>query len=638
MLGHFGPRRVATLRSLLLAALGTTFAHAQTPVVSMPAGTNVVLGRVIEVGTDAPVGGAIVSLTGHFNAAGKPAAPALGVRATELPPVVNVMTTADGYFVFRNLPAGTFTAAIRALGYVNSDFPPTLVEVRENQKPTEVQFRVWKFAAIGGRVVDERGEPVAGVLVNALRRAPAGGGVLNPSGAGPALTDDRGEYRITQLPPGEYTAGIFSTTTTLPESVAAALDPSVVNRDNYMAMTAELRQSGFFRTWGCPTCISNSHEGHHVAGFVLQRPGVPLPPAPDGRPLGFANTYYPGTTRAADATTVSLGSGESRTDLDLVLRLTPTVTVSGVLTGPDGPMAHAMLTLAPPGTDRGDFEMTGMASAVTDSRGAFAFLAVAPGEYALSALALLGNEMTGEGKPVWASQSLNVGDTGVTGLTITMQPGVRASGRMEFKSTSGTASQPTQRQVFSLQPVRAQFWRTLSAVVQSDGRFETAGDPPGRYILNALTPAGWFLQTTTLAGKPVLDEMIELGASEVSGLVFTFGQTTNRVSGRVSDNSGAPDPDAAIIVFPADSNAWREGIFTSRRARKVLATSAGSYELATFAPGEYYVAAVAARQALTWQDPQFLERLIAGATKVTLGAEDQKTVPLRTLTLTGRER
>ena len=322
-----------------------------------------------------------------------------------------------------------------------------------------------------------------------------------------------------------------------------------------------------------------------------------------------------------------------------MLRLTPTVAVSGVLTGPDGPMAHAMLTLAPPGTDRGDFETSGIASAVTDNRGVFAFLGIAPGDYTLSSsLAMLTNEVTGEGKPLWASQSLNVGDTGVAGLTLTMQPGVRTSGRMEFKSASGTASKPAQRQVLTLQPVRAQFWRTLSAVVQPDGRFQTAGDPPGRYILNASTPAGWFLQTTTLAGKPVLDEMIELGASEVSGLVFTFGQTTNRVSGRVSDSSGAPDADAAVIVFPADSSAWREGIFTSRRARKVLATSAGSYELATFAPGEYYVAAVAAQQALTWQDPQFLERLIAGATKVTLGAEDQRTIPLRTITLTGRER
>ena len=49
--------------------------------------------------------------------------------------------------------------------------------------------------------------------------------------------------------------------------------------------------------------------------------------------------------------------------------------------------------------------------------------------------------------------------------------------------------------------------------------------------------------------------------------------------------------------------------------RKVHATSAGAYEIATLAPGDYYLAAVSTRLALNWQDPEFLERLIAGATE-----------------------
>ena len=35
---------------------------------------------------------------------------------------------------------------------------------------------------------------------------------------------------------------------------------------------------------------------------------------------------------------------------------------------------------------------------------------------------------------------------------------------------------------------------------------------------------------------------------------------------------------------------------------------------------------------LNWRDPQLLERLVGGATRVTLGVEDEKTVTLRTLT------
>jgi hypothetical protein len=545
------------------------------------------------------------------------------------------MTTPDGYFVFRNLPAGLFTAATRAFGYLEHDYPPTLIEVRDGQKPTEVRLRVWKHAAIGGRVVDERAEPIAGIVVSALQRVTSGGTlVLRRAATG--VTDDRGEYRLAQLAPGDYMVGVLSMPTSLPEGVAAALDPSVDNREALQQMRSTLIQSGFFRTYGCETCTSNSHEGHHVDGFVLQRPGPSLPPAPDGRPLGYANTFHPGTTLQQDATVIALGSGQSRADLDFAVRLTPTVIVAGVLTGPDGPMPHAALNLVPPGASMNEFEPA-VGTAITDGRGAFAFLAITPGEYTLRSSVLLdANDTTGEGRPLWTSQSLNVGEDGVAGLDVMLQPGVPMSGRVDFRGLTDAADRPPERQVIGLQPVGAQLWRTLRSVVQPDGTFRSAGDPPGRYIINASSPPGWFLQTMTVDGKPMLDDMIELVSSEVSGLVLTFGQTTNRVSGRVTADDGAADPDAAVIVFPADSSAWSEGIFTTRRVRKVHATSAGVYEMATLAPGEYYVAAISREAALNWQDPALLDRLIAGATRVTLGPDNERTVPLRTLPLRGR--
>ena len=139
---------LTALRVLLIAALGATLLQAQAPAPPMPSGTNVLLGRVVEIGTDAPVGGAMVTLIGHFDASGKPSTPSPIARGPESPPSLSVMTTADGYFVFRNLPAGLFTAATRAHGYMNNDFPPTVVEIRDSQKPTELQLRVWKYAAI----------------------------------------------------------------------------------------------------------------------------------------------------------------------------------------------------------------------------------------------------------------------------------------------------------------------------------------------------------------------------------------------------------------------------------------------------------------------------------------------------------
>lgn len=622
---------------LLAMALAPTLVQAQTPAPAMPVGNNTVLGRVTEMGSATPVGGAIVTLAGQFDGEGRPVIPNPAAGRPDPPPSVNVMTTTDGYFVVRNLPAGRFAATVRAFGYFNSDFPPTVIELSDSSRPAEIDLRVWKFATVGGRVRDERGEAVAGIPVSVLQRVAAGTGILlRPLATG--LTDDRGEYRLSNLAPGNYTVGVLSTPTTVPSGVAAGLDPSSSNREAFLAMGAQLRQSGFLRTYGCPTCISNSHEGHHVNGFVLQRPGLLLPPAPDGRPLGFANTFYPGTSRTDEAGIVSLGSGASRSDLDLTIRLVPTTTVTGVLTGPDGPMPHVTLTLAAPASDLNAIEPLGVATAITDARGVFVFLGITPDDYILRSTILLDmNEATGEARPLWTSQPLSVGEVGVSDVTLVMQPGVRASGRIEFKDAA-EAERPSGRLVLNLQPLRANVWRTVMAVARPDSTFRTAGDPPGRYVLNANTPPGWFWQRTSLAGRPLLDELIDLGAAEVSDLQITFGRRTNRISGQVLGASGTPDGQAAVIVFPADSNVWRDGVFTSRRTRKVHTTSTGAYDVTTLAPGDYFVAAVDTRVALNWQDPDWLAGLAASASRVSLGTEDQQTVALRTLSSTGSQR
>jgi hypothetical protein len=53
-------------------------------------------------------------------------------------------------------------------------------------------------------------------------------------------------------------------------------------------------------------------------------------------------------------------------------------------------------------------------------------------------------------------------------------------------------------------------------------------------------------------------------------------------------------------------------------------------------PGEYYLTAVSARYALEWENPAFLDRLIPGATRVTLVDGGDKVVSLTTFTPKGR--
>jgi hypothetical protein len=592
--------------------------HSQAPDPDIAQGTNVLFGRVLDAGTDAPIAGAVVTLTGFFPSATLP-------RTLETPgssAPQSVMTNGEGYFFFRELPAGRYAIAAVAFGYMNSTYPLHIVELTNSDRPTTVPVYLWKYAAISGTVFDERGEPMAGVSVSALQRVLVGSSLMLRQTYVEALTDDRGVYRLANLPPGRYIVGVLSNTTTIPESLAREIDVAASDRIAASALRAALT----------PTMADlASGEGLRVGESVLRRPGPMALPVAEGRMLSYATMFSPGTPVPADATVVALGSGEQRNAIDVPLRLSPTVSVSGVVTGPSGPMKHFAVRLEPPNAaDTTSFDPLGVATALSDADGAFTFLSVTPGQYMLTA-ALVTYERPDSGIPdvsLWAAQPLTVSDSNLTDLAVVLQPGIRVSGRIEFRGSPLSVAPSPQNGMVNLRPIGAQRWRTSSGRLAADGTFRTGGDVPGRYLLRA-TIQGWTLQTVTRDGDVVADDVIELETTDVSGLVFTFSNKASRVSGSVVDAKGAADAESDVLVFPADTTLWREGVFNDRRVRFMHATSAGGFEFSGLAPGEYYIAAVNNRLTNDWQDPMFLARLIAGATKFTCGEGEERALQLK---------
>lgn len=623
----------------MLAA--ASLVSAQRPAPPIPKGANVLFGRVVDMGTGQPVGGAVVTLVGYFDASGRPADRLPDSAAGPLASAPRfVMTTADGYFIFRGLPAGRYSLAADAFSYVNETYPLHLVELADRDTPIEVALRLWKTGSISGNVIDEQGEPVVGVMVTAFRCIAAAGGVMVRSGIATVDTDDRGAYRIAQLPPGNYAVAVLSSSLSLPAGLAAAIDASSSNAADSWALTRELLKGGSQVIAG---------DGQRIGDFVLRRPGPPPLLAPDGRMLTYQTTMYPGTPNPAEATVITLGSGEALAGIDVPVRFAPTVDVSGIAVGPDGPVSDLTIDLQPPGgattriakvepTGTGLFvstiEPVGLPRAITDASGRFRFLTVSPGSYVLQA-ALIDRSAPDAGRPdvsLSVSLPLAVGDRGIAGLTVALHTGARVSGRVEFKDSNGPPLPAGQRLFVGLQPVGAGFWRSLQGDVGPDGTYTTHGDPPGRYIVFTMNSLpGWSLESVTRAGKTLPDDVIDLETADVADVVLTFSKSATRVSGSVGDVKGAPDVNADVIVFPADSTLWREGIFNNRRTRMMHATSAGSFEFSGLAPGDYFIAAVRALQVRDWQDPAFLARLVPVATKFALAGGEAKTVSLRTI-------
>ena len=232
-------------RSLAGALLGVTAiaaatlaphdmsASQQTPAT----GTGIVAGQVIDATTKRPVAGAVVALSVPAGVPGGAPAPPPSAPPSRMSsaPVrrAAAVANAEGRFVFRDVPAGTYTLAATRNGYSpgatgrrRPGGPTRTFTIADGARVTDTVVSMWRLATISGSVRDDRGEPVIGMYVTAMRAVMvAGRVVLNFGGGGGEATDDRGFYRIHNLEPGSY---VLMVRTTPQTAAVSTLDKYLV--------------------------------------------------------------------------------------------------------------------------------------------------------------------------------------------------------------------------------------------------------------------------------------------------------------------------------------------------------------------------------------------------------------------------
>jgi protocatechuate 3,4-dioxygenase beta subunit len=218
-----------------------------------------------------------------------PAATVTLASVNELRPSRSAPTDDDGRFVFDKLPPGEFMLGAAKLAYVTSGSDDrdtqsgVQVRLAEGEARTNVDLVLTRPAAIAGRVLDEFGEPFDGALVTVWQiRYEAGRRHLVNIVVSVNPTDDRGRYRVINVPPGRY--------------------------------------------------------------LVAASAGTATTAQPIGDVPGYALTYFPAATTPGDAQPVDITRSTTVTDLDFALVRTPTARVSGLLTGSNESL-NAVMTL-----------------------------------------------------------------------------------------------------------------------------------------------------------------------------------------------------------------------------------------------------------------------------------------------------
>jgi protocatechuate 3,4-dioxygenase beta subunit len=522
-------------------------------------GSGIIRGRITSLDTGKPLRRAQVSLI-----------------ADELvpPPPRTASTSNDGRYEFRDIPPGRYTLRVERSGYLALSYgqrrPGDLgrpLEIADKEVAEKVDFALPRMGVISGRVLDDLGEPIAGVTVWVLQaRFVHGRRQLVATGAN-VSTDITGRYRLLSLPPGEYAV---------------------------MATTRD--------TW--------PHES-------------------DPRQvLGHAPTFFPGTSASAQAQRVKLGTGQHTTGIDFSLVAGRASRVSGIATSASGlPLGgetvSMMYEIGGPTMWMGSAVAVASTKAAAD--GAWTFSNIPPGEYRLSLrTAARANQPVQEGQ-----LTVHVAGADLEGVTVVAGAGGTLRGEVVTDDGSPLPAGFDRMQVRP--PFNPNGRMMISVLhpdngrVQNDGSFEVQGVLSETVLSIGPLTGDWMLKAIEVDGRDIADLPLPVEHGKtLSGVRVVLTSRPTIIRGALRDEKQHP-AEGTVIVFSDDRAKWREG---SRAIRTTRLDQRGLFTFKGLPAGDYLLVALESVQDGQWHDPEFLEGLRGRARRVAIADAESKQVDL----------
>lgn len=128
-------------------------------------------------------------------------------KQTQAPATHSAASGAEGNFVIEGIRPGRYRLTAERQGYASRTHRATgstALVIQPGQDLKDIRIAMTPFGVIAGRVVDEENEPMTLVRVSALRAGYLNGRRRFAATTTPTTVDDRGSFRIANLPPGRY--------------------------------------------------------------------------------------------------------------------------------------------------------------------------------------------------------------------------------------------------------------------------------------------------------------------------------------------------------------------------------------------------------------------------------------------------
>jgi len=568
-----------------------------------------VIGLTSPIGTSAqaPTGGtaSIAGIVRTADAAAKPLARVI-VTATgsAAPTGRSAITDTAGRFAITGLPTGRYTLTAKKPAYLTAAYGASRpgragveIALAEGQHVTELAIPLLHGAAVTGLVRDAFGQPLPNAQISVLRQNPNG---LTPVAS--ATSDDRGQYRVFGLAPGEYFVSALEYS--LVQTVAGNMTPAQVD----------------------------------AALEALKRGRASAEPRPATPTVNLAPVFYGGAVSADQALPVQLAVGDDHGGVDITIVFARTAAVTGTVIIPAGVSASAVTITLFPRDLAATTRLGGVPSTRPAEDGTFRIPSVNPGRYTLDVR--VGFAPAREGGPpppkLWGDTPIDVTGDDVAGVSVALRPLLHATGKVVF---DGTAAAPDLSKVQvelgggMLAVVTAARLGLVPAVapagprIAADGTFDIeASAGQFTYIVGSLPP-GVSVRSAMVEGHDVLDLPFTVApdASVIPSAVITLTDRHTSLAGSVQASAAHPASDYVILLFPADPALRR----AARRVKTARAGTDGRYRFVDLPGGDYLIAALADFLPEDLDDPTFLDSLAPSALKVSLAEGQDKTQDVR---------
>ena len=508
------------------------------------------------------------------------------------PEELSAITNSRGEFRIEGVPAGRYFIGVNGSGVVSTDSFIEIGDYRESRYDLtdmrkyfeeieldgrtnkQVVIRARRGGVITGKVNYRNGDPAIDHPITILRRKRNRYSIFftnNNTMRETLITDDRGVFRISGLPTGEYIVGAT---------------PVVEHGELVKDSTLEVNMVG----------------------------------------SSLSMTFYPSTMLATDATPIRVDAGEEKAGVDITFADQEVHRVSGVVRARDNrqPLENAKVniirkeTYENVGRSFWSYSM-GMPGVTTDNLGRWRIREVPDGRYIIFVEPSSVDPPSVTDRYGKQRQEIEVSGKDVNNVLIELGGDATISGKVIVEN-----GRMPRGMYLGLTPEGSREGSLGEGTVQPGGNFVIRKAPPGRgYFVVYLgeETARLYIKSLTWNGKDLLREPLEIQAeSKIQDVKIVLSSQVATLTLRVRSVAGEPVDNIALTLVSSDPARWDRP-----EAQLVCTTDEQGKCTISGAPSEYLVFILPRGVRANTLEKDEIEERASGAVRVSLRPGERRT-------------